>query len=72
MIVLVVDVLYCGYLAVEFTGYLDETACWTLCSKLNSMDPSDAAKALNRAVLCLREDPSVTVDRWAPFMHFGI
>jgi tetratricopeptide (TPR) repeat protein len=35
-------------------------------------DPSEAATALNRAVLCLREDPNITVDRWAPFVHFGI
>jgi tetratricopeptide (TPR) repeat protein len=34
--------------------------------------PSDAATALNRAVLRLREDPNVTVDRWAPFIHFGV
>ncbi|KIM82041.1 hypothetical protein PILCRDRAFT_8274 [Piloderma croceum F 1598] len=39
---------------------------------MEGLDPSDAAKALNHAVLCLREDPSVTVDRWAPFIHFGI
>jgi CHAT domain-containing protein len=35
-------------------------------------DPSEAAAALNHAVLHLRKDPSVTVDRWAPFIHFGI
>jgi CHAT domain-containing protein len=39
---------------------------------LQGCDPSDAAAALNRAVLRLREDPNVTVDRWAPFIHFGI
>jgi tetratricopeptide (TPR) repeat protein len=35
-------------------------------------DLSEAATALNRAVASLREDNSVTVDRWAPFVHFGI
>jgi CHAT domain-containing protein len=39
---------------------------------LRTLDPSDAATALNRAVLALRQDPEVTVDRWAPFIHFGI
>jgi tetratricopeptide (TPR) repeat protein len=39
---------------------------------LDGFDPSDAATALNRAVLHLREDPNITVDRWAPFIHFGI
>jgi CHAT domain-containing protein len=39
---------------------------------LDGFDPSDAATALNRAVLHLREDPKITVDRWAPFIHFGI
>jgi CHAT domain-containing protein len=39
---------------------------------VEELDPSDAATALNCAVLHLREDPSVTVDRWAPFIHFGI
>jgi tetratricopeptide (TPR) repeat protein len=39
---------------------------------LQGCDPSEAATALNRAVLLLREDPKVTVDRWASFIHFGI
>jgi hypothetical protein len=39
---------------------------------MEGLDPSDAAIALNRAVLALREDPEVTIDRWAPFIHFGI
>lgn len=39
---------------------------------LEGCDPSEAATALNRAVLLLREDPKVTFDRWAPFIHFGI
>ncbi|KIM78354.1 hypothetical protein PILCRDRAFT_794197 [Piloderma croceum F 1598] len=41
-------------------------------SGLEGLDPSDAASALNHAILHLREDPSVTVDQWAPFVHFGI
>jgi len=39
---------------------------------IEGLDPSNAATALNRAVLSLREDPQVTIDRWAPFIHFGI
>ncbi|KIM91726.1 hypothetical protein PILCRDRAFT_811016 [Piloderma croceum F 1598] len=39
---------------------------------VEGLDPSDAATALNRAVLRLREDPDVTLNRWAPFIHFGI
>jgi CHAT domain-containing protein len=39
---------------------------------LQNCDPSKAAAALNYAVQRLREDPTVTMDRWAPFIHFGI
>jgi CHAT domain-containing protein len=39
---------------------------------MQGLDPSDAATALNHAVQALREDPNVTIDRWAPFIHFGI
>jgi hypothetical protein len=39
---------------------------------LQEPDASEAAIALNLAVLRLRENPKVTVDRWAPFIHFGI
>jgi tetratricopeptide (TPR) repeat protein len=39
---------------------------------LQGLDPSEAATALNHAVLRLREDPDVTVDRWASFVHYGI
>ena len=39
---------------------------------VEGLDPSDAALALNRAILHLRKDHSVTVDQWAPFVHFGI
>ena len=39
---------------------------------LRGLDPAEAPKALNHAIACLREDPKVTVDRWAPFVHFGI
>lgn len=43
-------------------------------NKLHSLDPSEAAAALNQAVLKLRaENPrDFTVDRWAPFIYFGI
>ncbi|KIM76596.1 hypothetical protein PILCRDRAFT_12648 [Piloderma croceum F 1598] len=36
------------------------------------LNPSEAATALNRAILRLREDPSITIDQWAPFIHFGM
>jgi CHAT domain-containing protein len=39
---------------------------------LHALDPSEAATALNHAILSLRENPDVTVERWAPFIHFGI
>lgn len=39
---------------------------------IEGVDLSDAAIALNRAILRLREDPCVTVGEWAPFIHFGI
>jgi hypothetical protein len=39
---------------------------------IKAPDPSDAATALDCAVLALREDSQVTIDRWAPFIHFGI
>jgi CHAT domain-containing protein len=39
---------------------------------MQQLDPSEAAKALNHAILLLREDPNVSVDRWAPFIHLGI
>jgi CHAT domain-containing protein len=39
---------------------------------LQGFNPSEAAIALNHAIQDLREDPDVTIDRWAPFIHFGI
>ncbi|KIM76120.1 hypothetical protein PILCRDRAFT_13028 [Piloderma croceum F 1598] len=50
----------------------EETYGYLFRNGIQALDPSKAAMALNRAILCLREDPSVTVDRWAPFVHFGI
>jgi CHAT domain-containing protein len=49
-----------------------ETYSYLLRNGIDSLDLFDSATALNRAVLVLREDPEVTVDRWAPFVHFGI
>jgi CHAT domain-containing protein len=49
-----------------------ETYSYLLRNGIDSFDLLDAATALNRAVLALREDPEVTIDRWAPFVHFGI
>ena len=50
----------------------DHTYQYLFRNGLQGLDPSEAATALNRAILHLREDPKVTVDRWAPFIHFGI
>jgi CHAT domain-containing protein len=50
----------------------DHTYCYLFRNGLQRLDPSEAAMALNCAILHLRDDPNVTVDRWAPFVHFGI
>ena len=50
----------------------NKTYSYLLRNGVDGHDLSDAATALNRAVLALREDPEVTIDRWAPFVHFGI
>ena len=50
----------------------DYTYRYLLRNGMKGLDPSDAATALNHAVLALREDPDMTIDRWAPFIHFGI
>ncbi|KAF7981783.1 hypothetical protein HWV62_31867 [Athelia sp. TMB] len=39
---------------------------------VGAFDPEEAAVALNRAVLKLRETGKVPVDRWAPFIHLGV
>ena len=50
----------------------DHTYQYLFQNGLQGYDPLEVATALNCAVLHLHEDPSVTVDRWAPFIHFGI
>jgi hypothetical protein len=50
----------------------DHTYRYLFRNGLQGLDPSEAATALNRAILHLREDPNITIDRWAPFIHFGI
>jgi hypothetical protein len=50
----------------------DHTYRYLFRNGLQGLNPSEAATALNRAILHLREDPNVTVDRWAPFIHLGI
>jgi CHAT domain-containing protein len=50
----------------------DHTYQYLFRNGMRGLDPSEAATALNRAILHLREDPEVTIDRWAPFIHFGI
>jgi CHAT domain-containing protein len=49
-----------------------ETYSYLLHNGIDGHDLSDAAKALNCAVLALQDDPEVTIDRWAPFVHFRI
>jgi hypothetical protein len=39
---------------------------------LQGLNPSEAATALNRAVLHLRKNHKITEDQWAPFIHLGI
>jgi CHAT domain-containing protein len=51
---------------------VSHTYKYLLRNGLQGCNASESATALNRAILCLREDPTVTVDRWAPFIHFGI
>jgi CHAT domain-containing protein len=50
----------------------DHTYEYLFRNGLQALDPSEAATALNHAILCLREDPSITVDLWAPFIHFEV
>jgi DNA-binding MltR family transcriptional regulator len=50
----------------------DHTYRYLFRNGIQGLEPSEAATALNLAILRLREDPDVTVDRWAPFIHFGI
>jgi CHAT domain-containing protein len=50
----------------------NHTYQYLLRNGLQGLDPAEAATALNRAILHLQEDPSITVDQWAPFIHFGI
>lgn len=50
----------------------DYTYRYLFRNELQRFDSSEAATALNRAALRLREEPDVTVDSWAPFVHFGI
>jgi hypothetical protein len=45
---------------------------YLFCNGLKKLDPAEAATALNHAVLHLQEDSNVTLDRWAPFIPFGI
>ena len=35
-------------------------------------DSSEATMALNRTIFLLRDRDGVTMDRWGPFIHFGI
>lgn len=50
----------------------DHTYRYLFRNGLCGYDLSETAMALNRAILLLRQDPKVTIDRWAPFIHFGI
>lgn len=48
------------------------TYTYLLRNGADRVDLTEAAAALNYAVLKLREDPKVTVERWAPFVYFGV
>jgi CHAT domain-containing protein len=50
----------------------DKTYQFLFHNGIQALDHSEAAIALNYAILQLQEDPSITVDRWTPFIHFGI
>lgn len=39
-------------------------------NRLHGCDPSEAAAPLNRAILCLRQNGNVTVDRWALLLFY--
>lgn len=49
----------------------EHTYQYLLRNGLEGLDPSEAAAALNYAISHLRKDATVTMDRWAPFIHFG-
>jgi hypothetical protein len=50
----------------------DHTYHYLFRNMLQGCDPSEAATALNHAILLLQKDPKVTVERWVPFIHLGI
>jgi CHAT domain-containing protein len=50
----------------------DNTYRYLFRNGLQGLDSSEAAMALSNAILHLREDCNITVDQWAPFIHFGI
>jgi len=50
----------------------EHTYAYLLRNGADKVDLSEAAAALNYAVLKLRENPLVTLERWAPFVHFGV
>jgi hypothetical protein len=54
----------------EYAKIAEETYRYLFCN--GHLDPSEAAVSLNHAVLRLREDPNITVDRWVLLVYFGV
>lgn len=50
----------------------EHTYAYLLRNGLDKIDLTEAAAALNYAVSRLREDPNITLERWAPFVYFGV
>ncbi|KZP22158.1 hypothetical protein FIBSPDRAFT_739375 [Athelia psychrophila] len=48
------------------------TYAYLLRNGLDNTDLTEAAAALSYAVSQLRKDPAVTLERWAPFVYYGI
>lgn len=50
----------------------EHTYAYLLRNGFDQVDLTEAAAALNYAVSKLREDSNITLERWAPFVHFGV
>ncbi|KZP07429.1 hypothetical protein FIBSPDRAFT_762943, partial [Athelia psychrophila] len=48
------------------------TYAYLLRNGVDNIDLTEGAAALNHAVSQLREDPTVTMERWAPFVYYGV
>ncbi|KZP34368.1 hypothetical protein FIBSPDRAFT_809571 [Athelia psychrophila] len=48
------------------------TYAYLLRNGMDNIDLTQGAAALNHAVSQLRKDPTVTIERWAPFVYYGV